>query len=103
MMDYFITNTDPENVFIEMDVYWAVVGGAAPVEYMQKYPGRFEVLHIKDKREIGQSGMVGFEPIFRNFPKAGTEAIVVEMEESSSPNVLKGLRESALYLRNAKY
>ena len=103
MMDYFITNTDPENVFIEMDVYWAVVGGAAPVEYMQKYPGRFEVLHIKDKREIGQSGMVGFDAIFRNFKKAGTTSFVVEMEEASTPNILKGLRESALYLRNAPY
>jgi hypothetical protein len=47
--------------------------------------------------------MVGFEPIFRNFAKAGTEAFVVEMEEASTPNILKGLRESALYLRNAKY
>ena len=103
MMDYFIANTDPENVFIEMDVYWAVVGGAAPVEYMQKYPGRFEVLHIKDKREIGQSGMVGFDAIFRNFKKAGTTSFVVEMEEASTPNILKGLRESALYLRNAPY
>lgn len=103
MMDYFLENTDPENVFIEMDVYWAVVGGAAPVDYMNKYPGRFEVLHIKDKREIGQSGMVGFDAIFRNFRKAGTEAFVVEMEEASTPNILKGLRESALYLRNASY
>lgn len=103
MMDYFIANTDPEKVFIEMDVYWAVVGGAAPVEYMQKYQGRFEVIHIKDKKEIGQSGMVGFEPIFRNFEKAGTTTFVVEMEEASTPNILRGLRESALYLRNAKY
>ncbi|MBE6235488.1 MAG: hypothetical protein E7112_04540 [Bacteroidales bacterium] len=103
MMDYFLANTDPANVFIEMDVYWAVVGGAAPVDYMNKYPGRFEVLHIKDKREIGQSGMVGFDAIFRNFRKAGTEAYVVEMEEASTPNILKGLRESALYLRNASY
>lgn len=103
MMDYFIANTDPQNVFIEMDVYWAVVGGAAPVEYMQKYPGRFELLHIKDKKEIGQSGMVGFDAIFRNFKKAGTTAFVVEMEEASTPNILKGLRESALYLRNASY
>ena len=103
MMDYFIANTDPQKVFIEMDVYWAVVGGAAPVEYMQRYPGRFEVLHIKDKKEIGQSGMVGFEPIFRNFAKAGTTAFVVEMEEASTPNILRGLRESALYLRNAEY
>lgn len=103
MMDYFISHTSPENVFYEMDVYWAVVGGAAPVDYMQKYAGRFEVLHIKDKREIGQSGMVGFDAIFRNFRKAGTEAFIVEMEEASTPNILKGLRESALYLRNASY
>ena len=103
MMDYFITNTDPENVFYELDVYWTVVGGASPVDYMQKYAGRFEVLHIKDKREVGQSGMVGFDAIFRNFKKAGTQAFVVEMEEASTPNILKGLRESALYLRNSSY
>lgn len=100
MMDYFIANTDPAKVFIEMDVYWAVVGGAAPVEYMYKYPGRFELLHIKDKKEIGQSGMVGFDAIFRNFDKAGTKGFIVEMEEASTQNILKGLRESALYLRN---
>lgn len=99
MMDYFIANTDPAKVFIEMDVYWAVVGGAAPVEYMHKYPGRFELLHIKDKKEIGQSGMVGFDAIFRNFDKAGTKGFIVEMEEASTQNILKGLRESALYLR----
>ena len=103
MMDYYISHTSPENVFFEMDVYWAVVGGASPVEYMQKYAGRFEMLHIKDKHEIGQSGMVGFDAIFRNMPKAGTKAFVVELENASTPNILKGLRESALYLRNANY
>lgn len=103
MMDYFISHTDPDKVFYELDVYWAVVGGSSPVEYMRKYPGRFEMVHIKDKREVGQSGMVGFEPVFRNFPAAGTESFVVEMEEASTPNILKGLRESALYLRNASY
>ena len=103
MMDYFITHTDPANVFYELDVYWAVVAGVSPVDYMQKYAGRYEVIHIKDKREVGQSGMVGFDAIFRNFKKAGTQAFVVEMEEASTPNILKGLRESALYLRNAQY
>lgn len=103
MMDEFIWNTDPENVFFEMDVYWAVVAGVSPVEYMKKYPGRFGLLHIKDKYEIGQSGMVGFEPIFRNMPIAGTEGFVVEMEYASTPDILKGLRESALYLRHAPY
>lgn len=103
MMDYFLSNTAHENIFFEMDVYWAVVGGVSPVEYMKKYPGRFTMLHIKDKYEIGQSGMVGFEPIFRNMKTAGTEGFVVELEEASTPNILQGLRESALYLRQAPY
>lgn len=103
MMDYFISNTTPENVFFEMDVYWAVVAGVSPVEYMKKYPGRFTMLHIKDQYEIGQSGMVGFEPIFRNMKTAGTQGFVVELEYASTPNILQGLRESALYLRHAPY
>ena len=98
-----LSSNDPANVFYELDVYWAVVAGVSPVDYMQKYAGRFEVLHIKDKREVGQSGMVGFDAIFRNFKTAGTQAFVVEMEEASTPNILKGLRESALYLRNSSY
>ncbi|MCQ2148259.1 MAG: sugar phosphate isomerase/epimerase [Bacteroidales bacterium] len=96
MMDYLISNTKPENVFFEMDVYWAVVGGASPVEYMKKYRNRFEILHIKDKYEIGQSGMVGFDAIFNNFRVAGTKGFVVELERASTPNILKGLRQSAL-------
>ena len=103
MMDYFMTHTSPENVFFQMDVYWAVMAGVSPVEYMKKYPGRFELLHIKDKYEIGQSGMVGFEAIFNNFKVAGTKGYVVELEQASTPNILKGVRESALYLRNAPY
>ena len=103
MLDYFISHTAPENVFFQMDVYWAVIGNASPVEYFNKYPGRFEVLHIKDKYELGQSGMVNFEAIFNNAARAGMKAFVVEMEYASTPNILRGLRESALYLRNAPY
>ena len=103
MADVFLSETKPENFFLQMDVYWAVVGGASPVEYFKKYPGRFELLHIKDKYELGQSGMVGFDAIFKAMPTAGTKAFVVELEQASTPNILKGLRESALYLRKATF
>ena len=103
MLDVFATQTRPENVFLQMDVYWAVMAGVSPVEYLLKYPGRYELLHIKDQHEIGQSGMVGFDAIFKSFPRAGTKAFVVELEQASTPNILKGLRESALYLRKAEY
>ncbi|MBR2128022.1 MAG: TIM barrel protein [Bacteroidales bacterium] len=102
MLDYLISNTDPDHVFFQMDVYWTVDGGASPVEYIERYPGRFRLIHIKDKHEVGKSGMIDFHEVFSNFEKAGTEAFIVEMEYPSSSNVLKGLRESALYIRNMK-
>ena len=80
MIDYMIENTDPELVFYQMDVYWVVMGKASPVAYFNKYPGRFALLHIKDKAEIGQSGMVGFDAIFNNADVAGVEGYVVEVE-----------------------
>ncbi len=96
--DYMLQNTDPEKVFFQMDVYWAVVGDASPVDYFLRYPGRFTMLHIKDKRELGQSGMVGFDAIFNNIPTAGTQEIIVEMEESTAPDILEGMRQSINYL-----
>ena len=103
MYDYMLQHTDPGLVFFQMDVYWAVVGKGAPVEYFKKYPGRFTLLHIKDLREVGQSGMVGFDAIFNNFDVAGTKDYIVEMEGSSYGDILRTCRESADYLKKAKF
>lgn len=81
MYDYMIENTNPEYVFFEMDVYWIVRGGQSPVDYFNKYKNRFELLHIKDNKELGQSGMVGFDAIFKNTDAAGTKHLVVEVEQ----------------------
>lgn len=103
MYDYMIEHTDPEYVFFQMDVYWTVVGKAAPVDYFRKYPGRFSLLHIKDFREIGQSGMVGFDAIFNNLEVAGTKYYIVEIESSSYGDILRTCRESIDYLKAAKF
>lgn len=103
MYDYMLENTDPEKVFFEMDVYWAVMGRACPVDYFKKYPGRFKLLHIKDHREIGQSGMVGFDAIFANAQTAGVENIIVEIEGSSYDDIVRSVRESIDYLQKARF
>jgi sugar phosphate isomerase/epimerase len=79
--DFMLTNTDPTKVMFEMDLYWVVVGGANPVEYFNKYPGRFELWHIKDKAELGASGMMDFKAIFANTAKSGLKYGIVEVEE----------------------
>ena len=101
--DYMIENTDPDKVLFEMDVYWTVMGKASPVDYFKKYPGRFRLLHIKDRREIGQSGMVGFDAIFANAREAGVENIIVEIEGSSYNDIVRSVRECADYLLEAPF
>jgi sugar phosphate isomerase/epimerase len=78
--DYMLQNTDPAKVMFEMDLYWAVVGGANPVDYFNKYPGRFELWHIKDKEEIGASGMMDFKAIWAGSANSGMQYGVVEVE-----------------------
>jgi sugar phosphate isomerase/epimerase len=101
--DYMLEHTDADKVFFEMDVYWAVRGQVSPVEYFKKYPGRFTLLHIKDHREFGESGMVGFDAIFNNADKAGLKHLVVELEGSNRPNILDGMKVCADYLKAAKF
>lgn len=103
MIDYMIENTDPELVFYQMDVYWVVMGKASPVAYFNRYPGRFALLHIKDKAEIGQSGMVGFDAIFNNADVAGVEGYVVEVEGCRNEAAIEGIRVSADYILNAPF
>ena len=102
MYDYMVEHTDPALVLFEMDVYWVVRAGKSPVDYFKKYPGRFKVLHIKDDREIGQSGMVGFDAIFNNAEVAGVQDIVAEIEGYSMP-VEESVKVSIDYLLNAPF
>lgn len=103
MEDYMIEHTDPNYLFFQMDVYWTVRGQQSPVDYFNKYPGRFVLLHIKDNSEIGQSGMVGFDAIFNNFDKAGAEGWVLELEHGSTPDILEGMKQSIDYIKKAKF
>lgn len=47
MMD----NTDPDSVFLEMDIFWTIAGKADPIHYLEKYSGRYHCMHLKDMKE----------------------------------------------------
>ena len=100
-MEYFVENTDPENMFWQMDTYWACWGNQFPVHYFKKYPGRFKMLHIKDKYELGESGFVGFDAIFGVADIAGLENFIVEIEETDGQtDIMEACRRSAEYIQN---
>ncbi len=100
--DLMLKNTDPKKVFFEMDVYWVMKGGYKAVDYMKKYPDRFPVLHIKDEKEIGESGQIDFKPIYETAYKNGLKDSFVEVERYNFDPVVS-VQKSYDFLSAASY
>jgi sugar phosphate isomerase/epimerase len=100
--DWMLELTDPEKVMFQLDLYWIVEGGKNPVDYFNKYPGRFELWHIKDKEELGASGKMDFEAMFAAKEKAGVEYGIVEVEEYNFEPVVS-VEKSLEFLNSADY
>lgn len=100
--DYMLAQLKPENVFFQLDVYWATKGGVKPVDYMTRYPGRFALLHIKDVKEIGASGTIDFKSIYSEAQTAGTKYCIVEQEDFDYPH-FTSIKKSIDFMNNAPY
>ncbi len=62
LYDYILTNTDKNLVAQQMDVGNMLGAGGIALDLLKKYPGRFELMHVKDeiKSTTGQ-GMDGYD------------------------------------------
>lgn len=105
MMDYMLNQLDAKIVTWEMDIYWMVRGGADPVKYFEKYPGRFQLWHVKDmdksnpenNADVG-TGSIDFKNLFSKSELAGLKNFFMEQESyPSSP--MESTRNSANYLK----
>jgi sugar phosphate isomerase/epimerase len=102
--DLMLQGTDPKLVFFEMDVYWTVMGQQDPLDYFEKYAGRFPVLHIKDRSILGQSGMMNFENIFKKAYEKGLDEFYVELEGiRSGMTQFEGVKLCFDYLNKAPF
>ena len=100
--DFMLNNTDPENVMFQIDLYWAIEGGADPLTYFEKYPGRFWLWHVKDEKEVGASGDIDFEKIWTGAETAGVKYFIVEQEEYDYPPI-ESVNMSLQYLLDAEF
>lgn len=114
--DELLHGTDPKLVKMEMDCFWVNFAGRDPVEYFNKYPGRFALLHIKDLKpghtpstdkvegqpftEVGR-GVIDWKRIFAAAPKGGLKHYFVEQDTCDRPP-LESLKISYDYLKALK-
>jgi sugar phosphate isomerase/epimerase len=89
-IDILMRETDPTLVSYQMDVYWVVNGGGNPVDLLQRYPGRFKMLHLKDSMgppdhkmaDVG-AGTIDFKSILAR--AKGIEDYFVERDDPTDP------------------
>lgn len=86
-LDVLITQTDPNLVAMELDLYWTVKAGKNPIDYFKAYPGRFKLWHVKDLAKDGSfadvgTGTINFADIFAHGELAGIEHKFVERDQT---------------------
>jgi sugar phosphate isomerase/epimerase len=116
LFDLLMRETNPANVKFEMDIFWVVHAGQDPVKLLKKYPGRWELMHLKDMRKgtpigllTGQSdvnncvalgaGVIDVPAVLRAARQVGVKWYFIEDE---SPVSEQQIPQSLLYLRNLR-
>ena len=85
-----MTETDPRDLKLELDVYWAAKAGQDPVRYLKDGQERIRLVHLKDLASDGSTAEVGggvldFEQIVRAALLAGVKHLFVEQDTSADP------------------
>ena len=88
--DYLLTNTDPDSVQFQFDLYWVSKAGQDPLRYFRDHGKRFNSCHMKDMAVDGTFADVGAGTL--NFPvltaaalDAGVRHFFVEHDAPQQP------------------
>jgi sugar phosphate isomerase/epimerase len=106
--DILLSETDPKLVDFEMDLYWVKFAGGDPLDYFNRFPHRFPLVHVKDSAgppdnkmvDVGQ-GKIDFRAIFAQSEKAGIKRYIVEHDQPADP--IATIRNSYNYLHALRY
>ena len=85
-----MTETDPLDVKLELDVYWVAKAGLDPVQCLKDGRDRILLVHLKGLASDGSTvevgaGVLDFERIVRTALLAGVRHLFVEQDTSADP------------------
>lgn len=105
LYDVLLDNTEANLVHMELDLGWVIVGGKDPLDYFEKYSGRFPLWHLKDmdmdkkeSTELGNGGL-DVQSMLDNRKSSGVKHIFIEQEEYASAPY-ESMKANISYLKN---
>jgi len=113
LADTLIRETAAAGAMFEMDTFWIQHGGEDPAGFLRRYPGRFPLAHLKDRRPglatgthpadvmeedsvVLGTGTIDWKAFFREAPKAGVRHYYIEEEH---PNAIAQIPQSLRFLK----
>jgi sugar phosphate isomerase/epimerase len=106
--DIMMAELDKNLVTMELDTFWVSKAGYNPVDIFKKYPGRFQLFHLKDmyKKEapfftvikddiapVGE-GVINFKEILAAKNIAGMKYMIVEQDQSRDGTIFEDVKKS---------
>jgi sugar phosphate isomerase/epimerase len=107
--DVFMVELDKDLVTMELDLFWTTKAGQNPVDLFKKYPGRFQLFHMKDMytkeapffttngvkdfAPVGE-GVINFKEILASRELAGNKYLVVEQDQSRDGDPFGDIKKS---------
>jgi sugar phosphate isomerase/epimerase len=117
LFDTLARRMDPKLANFEMDVFWVVFGNEDPVKLLERYSGRFPLMHVKDIRKgeartfnpgtvteeasvpLG-TGEVNWPPVLEAARRHGVRHYYLEEEH---PNAAAQIQQSLRYLERIRF
>jgi sugar phosphate isomerase/epimerase len=112
--DIILPGIDKDLVTLEIDLFWTTKAGQNPVEIFKKYPGRFELFHMKDMftkqapffdtvgvddfAPVG-AGLIDFKSILAAGKTAGVKYLVVEQDSTKDNKPFDAIKTSITNLK----
>ena len=111
--DVLLAGTDPALVKLELDVAWAVAGGADPVDLLRRHRDRIRMIHVKGLKAmpapghygtdfatsiVGQDDVIAWPAVFAAAKQAGVTHAFVEQEPPFVQPIMESLAACRDYL-----
>jgi sugar phosphate isomerase/epimerase len=108
--DVMMKNTDAGLVDFELDMYWVVAAGQDIETWLKKYPKRFRLCHVKDRKKgapltdkdesvVVGTGSINYPKILKTAKKYGMEYYIVEQEKWEGTTPMQAAQADAVYMK----